>query len=328
MKKILILHSEVPADAGEDELDCLTQAAAVGEAVLALGCRPETLPFGMDLRANIDRIRERQPDVVFNLVETLAGQGSLNYVATALLDVLRMPYTGCRTEAMFITSNKPLAKKILQQNGIATPPWMTADVDERGSEPHGTYLLKPCWEDASVGLDSGAIVQMQNPQTLRDALRKRQIALGLDCFAEAYIDGREFNIALLASAQEVLVLPPAEILFVDYPQDKPKVLDYRAKWVENSFEYDHTVRSLTLAPQDGSLAERLRDIALRCWRLFGLRGYARVDFRVDEQGVPWVLEINANPCLTPDAGFAAALDFAGLEYTAAIDAILQDALKP
>ncbi len=85
---------------------------------------------------------------------------------------------------------------------------------------------------------------------------------------------------------------------------------------------------LSIAPQDERLADRLRDIALRCWHLFGLRGYARVDFRVDGNGVPWVLEINANPCLSPDAGFAAALDFAGIEYTVAIDAILQDALKP
>jgi D-alanine-D-alanine ligase len=328
MKKILILHSDVPADAGEDELDCLTQARTIGEAIMTLGHQPATLPFGMDLRANISNIREHEPDIVFNLVETLAGKGSLNHFATVLLDFLRLPYTGCRTDAMFVTSNKPLAKKMLRQAGIATPAWITLEGETEGLAQGDTYFLKPCREDASVGLDDGAVLQTQNPQTIRDALRKRQDALGLDCFAEAYIDGREFNIALLASDQGVRVLPPAEILFLDYPPDKFKVLDYRAKWVEDSFEYEHTVRSLNIAPQDKRLADRLRDIALQCWHLFGLRGYARVDFRVDGPGVPWVLEINANPCLSSDAGFAAALDFAGIEYTGAIDAILRDALKP
>jgi D-alanine-D-alanine ligase len=325
MKKILILHSDVAADAGEDELDCLIQARTVGEAITQLGYKQLMLPFGMDLNANIANLRNHQPDIVFNLVETLAGKGNLIYFATALLDFLRLPYTGCRTDAMFITSNKPLTKIILKQNGIATPPWMTADGVESESAPGGTYLLKPSWEDASVGLDSGAILQTQNPQALRDALKDRQKTLGMDCFAEAYIDGREFNIALLASDQGVRVLPASEILFVDYPPDKLKVLDYRAKWVENSFEYDNTMRSLEIPPQDADLVARLQDIALACWNLFGLRGYARVDFRVDQQGNPWVLEINANPCLSLDAGFAAALDYAGIKYSEAIDNIIRAA---
>jgi len=111
MKNILILHSDVAADAGEDELDCLIQARAVGEAITQLGHKQLMLPFGMDLNANIANLRNRQPDMVFNLVETLAGKGNLIYFATALLDFLHLPYTGCRTDAMFITSNKPLTKK-------------------------------------------------------------------------------------------------------------------------------------------------------------------------------------------------------------------------
>ena len=328
MKKILILHTDVPADAGEDELDCLTQVRAISEAILSLGHRPSTLPFGMDLGANISRIREDQPDIVFNLVETLAGKGSLNHFATALLDFLRLPYTGCRTDAMFITSNKPLTKKMLRQGGIATPDWITLKGEAQNFAPADVYFLKPCREDASVGLDDRCVLQAVGLEAVQNALRERQEELGLDCFAEAYIDGREFNIALLASDQGARVLPPAEILFLDYPPEKRKVLDYRAKWVENSFEYEHTIRSLSIAPQDERLADRLREIALLCWHLFGLRGYARVDFRVDGSGVPWVLEVNANPCLSPDAGFAAALDFAGIAYTDAIGIILQDALQP
>lgn len=328
MQEIVILHSDVPENASEDELDCLLQADVIGQALSALGRSSVRLPFVMDLKANMSNLASLKPDIVFNLVETLAGKGSMAYFAPSLLDALRLPYTGCRTEAMFVTSNKPLAKRILRQSGIATPPWMSADGKTAGTFAGGTYLLKPSWEDASVGLDDDAVVETQHPQALHDALLSRQTKLGLECFAEAYIDGREFNIALLAKEGGVRILNPAEILFMDYPADKLKLLDYRAKWIVDSFEYDNTRRTLDLGPQDTGLANRLQEIALQCWHLFGLRGYARVDFRVDSNGTPWVLEVNANPCLSPDAGFAAALDHAGIKYSQAIDDILRDALQP
>ena len=328
MKKIVILHSDVPPDAGEDELDCLRQAQIIAGTIAGLGDVPIMLPFVLDLNQTISKLREIRPDVVFNLVETLAGKGAMVYFATALLDYLRFPYTGNRTQAMFVTSDKPLSKKMMHENGIATPPWILPDGRMTGGEWPGDYLMKPAWEDASVGVDEKSFLSsVATPQAILSALHKRQQELGLECFAESYIDGREFNIALLASDEGVLILPPAEILFVNYPPEKLKMLDYRAKWVENSFEYDHTVRNLNLGKQDAELMGRLREAAMACWKLFGLKGYARVDFRVDKNGKPWVLEVNANPCLSPDAGFAAALEHAGIKYSEAIDDIIRDAFK-
>jgi D-alanine-D-alanine ligase len=97
---------------------------------------------------------------------------------------------------------------------------------------------------------------------------------------------------------------------------------YRAKWDQDSFEYHHTARRFDFPPEDTRMLDEVSRIALRCWDLFGLCGYARVDFRVDNQGNPWVLEINTNPCLSPDAGFSAALSTAGISFAAAIDRIL------
>ena len=326
MEKIVILHTDVAPDAGSDEQDTILQAQTIAEAITSLGHEPVMLPFAMDLNATISKLRALKPDVVFNLVESLGGKGSMIYFSTALLDFLRLPYTGCRTDAMYLTSNKPLTKKLLHASGIPTPPWITTDGIATGLAPSGTYLMKPSWEDASVGLDDDAIVFMTDQNQIITALRNRQAEIGCDCFAEAYIEGREFNIALLARDQGVQILPASEILFQDYPQGKLKILDYRAKWVEDSFEYDNTRRTLDIAPEDAALADRLRDIALRCWNLFDLRGYARVDFRVDKQGNPFVLEINANPCLSLDAGFAAALERASIKYSEAIADIIQDAL--
>lgn len=326
MKRIVILHTDVAPDAGIDEQDCLTQTESVSGAALALGYEPVPLPFGMDFNQTIAKLRDLHPDVVFNLVETFAGRGSMVYFATALLDFLQIPYTGCKTDATFLTSNKPLAKQMLQAAGIATPPWITSGGNAIGQTDTDTYMIKPCWEDASVGLDDEAVLQTADREILLNALQKRKKNLGMDCFAEAYIDGREFNVALLSIDGEVQILPAAEILFQNFPPGKLKFLDYRAKWVENSFEYDNTVRSFDMGPHDTALIGSLRNIALAIWHLFGLRGYARVDFRVDEQGNPFVLEINANPCLSPDAGFAAALEQASIRYADAIDNIIRNAI--
>ncbi len=158
-------------------------------------------------------------------------------------------------------------------------------------------------------------------------MNRREKKLGGACFAEAYIEGREFNVAIISDKNGGRVLPIAEMLFRDYTSDKPKIVDYKAKWVADSFEYNNTIRKFDFAPEDAGLITALREIALRCWELFGLRGYARVDFRVDNNGKPWVLEINTNPCLSPEAGFAAALEEAGIKFHEAVNLIIQNALK-
>jgi D-alanine-D-alanine ligase len=106
------------------------------------------------------------------------------------------------------------------------------------------------------------------------------------------------------------------------------VVGYRAKWEEGSLEFDHTPRRFDFPPADQPLLDRLASLALRCWQVFGLRGYARVDFRIDEAGEPWILEINANPCLSPDAGFYAALQRGSLSFEEGIARILEDAILP
>jgi D-alanine-D-alanine ligase len=158
---------------------------------------------------------------------------------------------------------------------------------------------------------------------LAGALAEMERKFG-DCFAESYVHGREFNLSVLAGAGGPEVLPPAEIVFEAYPEGKPRIVGYRAKWDETSFEYTHTVRRFEFAGADAPLIGALGSLALRCWDLFGLRGYARVDFRVDESGGPWILEVNANPCISPDAGFVAAAERAGLSFEHVVERIVDD----
>jgi D-alanine-D-alanine ligase len=187
------------------------------------------------------------------------------------------------------------------------------------------WIIKSLWEHASLGLDQSSLVRGSFHE-LAAILCTNAPRLGGACFAELFVEGREFNLSLLAGPEGPEVLPPAEIVFEGYGPQKAHIVDYCAKWNEFSFGYHHTCRRFDFPPQDQALIEELKEKADRCWQVFGLKGYGRIDFRVDDQGHLWILEINANPCLSPDAGFSAALSQAGLSFPDAVSRILNDAL--
>ncbi|MDD5169104.1 MAG: hypothetical protein PHN75_09820, partial [Syntrophales bacterium] len=272
----------------------------------------------------IDRLSLIQPDFVFNLVESIMGQGRLIHMTPSILDYLMIPYTGARTEAIFMTSQKLMAKRFLQMSGLDTPPWITLDDVQRKPFTPGCYIIKSVWEHASMGLDEDSIVSVHHEKKLLKLMESRGESLGGACFSELFMAGREFNLSLLAGPDGPEVLPPAEIRFDDYPPGKHHVVGYRAKWDESSFEYQHTSRTFEFPAEDALLLRKLKDLTIACWQLFDLKGYARVDFRVDESGIPWILEINTNPCLSPDGGFYAAAEHRGLRFNQVIERIIAD----
>lgn len=326
MKKALIVYDRIVEEGGgPDQRDALIQAEAVGRELKAMGWNPVELSLSLDTAAFVRRIRAERPAFVFNLVESVEGHGRLIHFAPALLDVVGIPYTGSKTDSLYVTSNKRMAKRWLEGAGIPTPVGFSEEDLRKPSFPlEGRFIIKSTWEHASIGLGDYSVVTPDDSRQLLRELEQRRGGLAGDGFAEAYIDGREFNLSLLASPQGPEVLPPAEMRFEDYPPGKLKMVDYRAKWDEDSFESRHTRRRFRFPAEDGPLLQRLTDLSTRCWDLFNLRGYARVDFRVDEGGRPYVLEVNANPCLSPDAGFTAAAGEAGLTYRQVVERILRD----
>jgi len=326
MKKALILYDRIAEEGGDPDLqDAVIQARAVARVLEDMGWEPVNLSLSLDVAGFVKSLRSAAPEFVFNLVESVEGHGRLIHLAPALLDVFGVPYTGSRTDALYATSNKQMAKKQLQAAGLPTPrSFSESDLKGPRFPIQGRYIAKSTWEHASIGLGEDSVVEPGDSHRLLEELEQRRSRLGGDGFAEAYIEGREFNLSLLASPEGPEVLPPAEMRFDGYPPGKLKMVDYRAKWHEDSFESRHTTRSFRFPASDGPLLQGLADLAQRCWRLFQLRGYARVDFRVDEAGRPWVLEVNANPCLSPDAGFIAAAEAAGLSSRQVVASILED----
>jgi len=322
--KIAVIHGEVAADAGRDEIDVLTQVDYVSRGLAAIGHEPLPIPVSLNLAELARTIAALRPTIAFNLVETLTGRGSLIHLVPAVLDALKLPYTGAGAEAMMLTSNKLLAKKWLRASGLPTPPWFTSVEMEEDMQIEGSWVVKSVWEHASVGLDEDSVIPEANREKLLTEMESRRESLGGACLAEAFIDGRELNLSLLAGENGPEVLPPAEIRFDAYPPGKVRIVGYRSKWEEGSFEFNNTPRSFEFSATDAPLIAHLKGLALQCWRSFNLQGYARVDFRVDREGRPWILEVNANPCLSPDAGFAAATLRADLSFPDVLQRIIRD----
>jgi len=311
--KIALLHDVAAAAGRPDSSDTLVEAQAIAAACTTLGYDTTLVPVGLDLGALERALDVLAPSVVFNLIESIEGRGQLLHVAPALVESLELPLTGCSSLALAATSDKLAAKALLATADIATPAVFGAAAGA------GPWIVKSVCEHASLGIDDSSVA---DGDAVPHLLAARSSEYGGRWFAEQFVAGRELNVAIIAAPDGPRVLPVAEIRFEGFPLGKPAIVGYAAKWDTDSFEYRNTARSFAVDP---GLAARAQRLALACWQLFALDGCARVDFRVDGSGMLFVLEVNANPCLSPDAGFAAALEQAGVGYAEAIGWLLADA---
>ena len=331
---VVVLYNRVALTDSAGVLDVLKQCVAVEQALRRLGHSTTRLGCSLDVGATRDSLRSEKPDVVFNLVESLGGTDQLMPIAAILLESLGIPFTGASALTMLTTTGKLIAKKRMLDNEIPTPPWLTdSDSGWKGMQNSGgkpdSLIIKAIAEHASLGLTDDSVISCHDmsAESLLSRIVTQEQRLGTPHFAEQYIDGREFNLSVLAGKDGPEVLPPAEIEFVDFPPDKPRIVGHNAKWNEATDEYINTPRQFVFPHGDLPLLDELEAMARRCWTAFDLKGYARVDFRVDADGQPWVLEINANPCLSTDAGFAAATQQAGLTFADVVERILEDATR-
>lgn len=324
--KVVLLAARPGPGAGPDDLDTLAQAAALTQTLPGLGHTVARADFSLDLPATADALAALAPDAVFNLVESVAGNARLIHLAPALLEDRGWAYTGSDQAAVLLSNHKLLGKRLLAPHGIPTPAWTDRDALLHGAPlPGGPLIVKSVTEHASTGLDDASVLTPADPAELLAALDRAAAEHGGQWFAEGFVPGREFNVALLDSPEGPQVLPVAEMLFTNFAPDRPRVVGYAAKWDEASEDYAGTVRTFEFPEADRDLLEALAHLARRTWTAFGLAGYARVDFRVDEAGRPQVIDVNANPCLSPEAGFAAALTRAHISYDQAVSRILEAA---
>jgi D-alanine-D-alanine ligase len=323
--RVVVMHQAVLPDAPLDEQDVLEEVRMVRTALRTLGHRVSIMPLTSELDAVLRTVKRQKPDCVFNLVESLLGFGGLAIAASALLDALAIPYTGNGTCALALSTDKVVCKRELVRAGVQTPAWVTR-VEQVGFRP-GRFVFKPEAEDASVGLGPDSLMYVKTVTQCRREISTRSARLGRQVFAERFVEGREFNVSLMGTAASPKVLPVAELRFDGFRERAiPTLYGYRAKWDKDSFEYRNTKRRFASSSNDAALRRSLARQARTVWSTLGCRGYARVDFRVDAKGVPYVLELNTNPCVALDGSFYAAAQRAGLDYPTMIGQILQAAL--
>lgn len=314
---ILIVSDKLSKEPAKDELDTALEVKQVGKALKALGHEVSHLDFSLNLQRVKNRINAIRPDLIFNLVETLEGC-RLIHLAPALFEAMGIRFTGGSSCAMMLSSDKLTAKHLMRKEGLPTPPWLEeAELDGLAAFLGHPLIIKPVAEEASVGITDASV------QTFHDEASLKKALAGGKNFAETFIQGREFSVSVLALGDEMITFEPAEMLFFDYPSNKPTIVGYEAKWEESSFEYMHTQRNFLFSQGDEQLLIALGQLSRKAFLLFGGKGYARVDFRIDECGDPFILEVNLNPCIAQDSGFVAAAQREGLSYDEMIALIIR-----
>lgn len=266
--------------------------------------------------ADVARIlRDSLEPVVFNLVESFPAFSDEAALVPGLCTAFGKGVTGCDTACLALTLDKWRTKAVLAAWGVPVPGGVLASPGapiEIARLPPGACIVKPLATDASEGIESDSVMDAGDPR-LAERVREIHERFKQPALVEQYVGNREFNVSVLEGAAGLTVLPIAEIEFRDYADTKPKIVDYAAKWKTESFEYRNTVRVVPakLASAD---AQRIRQTALDAWRACGCSNYARVDMRMAADGQLYVLEINANPDISPEAGFAAALKAGGIPF--------------
>jgi D-alanine-D-alanine ligase len=313
-QRIAVLYPQLSDQPTMEEKESSQELDLVADSLTGLGHTVARIPVSLDLARVTAELRQFGPDAVFNLVDAIESNGKIHYIAAALLEHLGLPFTGSPTDDLYLTTHKLLVKRLLTLYGLPTPAWIDR-TEASDFVPGSRYLLIPVSEDASIGLESDAVFAVDDLEDFRRLLREKRAETGREYFGSRLIVGREFWVSLIGQGAELRALPPAEIYFSEEPIHNPlHIIGYRAKWEADSFEYTHLRARFDFEGEDLALVEQLKNLALSACQALGIGRYLRMDFRVDEQGQPWILEINTNPFLLfHHGGFIDAAAHAGME---------------
>lgn len=271
---------------------------------------------GADGLSSVARIlRDSLEPVVFNLIESFPTFSDESTLVPALCTAFGKGMTGCDTACLTLTLDKWRTKAVLAAWGIPVAAGVLVGPDGKFDPsrlPPGPCIVKPLATDASEGIGPGSVLDVGD-SCVAERIREIHERFGQPALVEQFVGDREFNVSVFEGPSGATALPIAEIEFRDYSAAKPKIVDYAAKWVADSFEYRNTVRVVP-ARLEPAVAQRIRQMALDSWRACGCSSYARVDMRMAADGRLYVLEVNANPDISPEAGFAAALQAGGFPF--------------
>jgi D-alanine-D-alanine ligase len=313
--KVLILYNQpvLPADHPEAESERSVIDTADDLALILREARHAvtTLGLGADPAALFQTLRTEQPDVVFNLYEGTADRPETETYVAGILDWCGVPYTGSPPAALALARAKHTTKYLLQGAGLPTARFQV--VHALPAPPSGIpfpVIVKPAEQDASVGIDQASVCTDESQ--LQKRVAQMLDAYGPPVLVEEYIPGREFNVAVI-ELPELQAMPPTELVVPEQQPGVWSILTYDGKWKPGSIEYE---KEAPLYPKDldARKLDELHQLAEAAYRLVGCRDYARVDFRMNPTGQLFILEVNPNPEIRPQSGFASCLRTLDVAY--------------
>jgi D-alanine-D-alanine ligase len=329
--KVAVLYNLYERLQKGEEKDSLAEDAiveeigAVEKGVRVLGHQCYVMAIQDEIYPVIHWLKEIQPDVVFNLCESVYGNACWEMNIPALLDLFQIPYTGSPPLTLGLCLDKGKVKDILNSQGILTPRYKIFD---QGFKPmKGSVfpiIVKPLHEDGSLGISRESVVY--EDETLNKQVQYIIEKYHQPAIVEEYIEGRELNVGLLETNGNVSVLPISEIDYSEFPEGVPKICGYDAKWITESVEYQKS-KPICPAPLEWVMQKRVEHLAVRVFKLFECRDYARVDMRIDRDGKIYILEVNPNPDISPQSGMNRALKVRGMTYEEFVGRVLERALK-
>lgn len=308
-------YSQRQIDEFRTEYDVVTQLRASGHEVRCLG-------LGDNLAELTATIQEWRPYVAFNLAEEFQGVVSYDQHVVSLLELLRQPYTGCNPRGLLLSRDKALAKQILTFHGISTPRFTLFARGQRVVLPQAmTYpvFVKSVTDDASFGIAQSSIVR--TPAKLRQRVEFIHAQTGAAALVEEFIPGRELYVGVIGN-ERLQTYPLWEMDFGTAGKAGAAIATRKAKW-DRSYRQQHGIGSHPARDIPAALQGHVSSLARRVYRALSLTGYARIDLRLGTDGQVYVLEANANPCLTSFEDFAVSAAAAGDDYAALLARIIR-----
>ncbi|MGH9541319.1 MAG: D-alanine--D-alanine ligase family protein [Terriglobales bacterium] len=260
-------------------------------------------------------------DLIFNLIESFAGDDTKDMHVAAYLDLLGRPYTGAGPHALYLAQDKALAKKMFAFHGIRTPFFATSykGMLEHAHDISFPLIVKPTSEDGSIGIDAGSVVE--SVKELMERIHYIHEKFDAPALIEEYIPGREIYASILGNGSPE-VLPLIELDLSKLPEGTPKIASAEVKWDKDAESYKVT-KSAPVEDLGEEVARNLSETALAAYRTLKLRDYGRIDMRLTKKNEVYVIEANPNPWLSSGAEFAMAAKKAGRSYTQLIGEIVE-----
>ncbi len=311
------LRSEEEKPTEADVLACLR----------TLGHDVETLAVYDTVKAVFDKIDAFKPDVVFNLCETFFSDRANEPNIPALLELMKVPYTGAGPDALMLCKDKALAKKLLSFHHIRVARFLVSPRERPLKRlPRFAFpaFVKPIGEEASDGIALASLAK--NEQEALDRVQFLHERFESDALVEEYVDGRELYLGVLGN-KRLTVFPPRELFFEhESTEDAPRFATAKAKW-DDAYRKKWKIRNGPAGPLAAGLERKLAELARRVYRILNIRGLGRIDIRISTQGEVVVIEANPNPSLAKEDDFAQAAAQVGIGYEALIQKILENALR-